>query len=343
MAQHHPPRSHAIHSRVRSFSRAGGRLRPVQAEALAELGPRYVVNVPRADAVRTVSPSFRLEPDRLFGHVGQVRPLIIEVGSGSGEALLAHAAAHPGADYLAVEVWETAIARLVTSIHRQGLHNVRVVPADASQLLATALPVACASEVWVFFPDPWRKARHRKRRLVTPRFADAVARVLRPGGVWRLATDWSDYAWQMRDVLEAVSALPVGLEADMTAPYFRYDDAGARPGLGAEGAEEGSAGNGVDPGSPSGMVGGWSERFAGRVITRFETKGVEAGRTVRDLTAVRTETLWTPARSEAMLVALERAGALQTEADDRWERMRPCLARQLEPGGRRRARPRSRA
>ena len=70
---------------------------------------------------------------------------------------------------------------------------------------------------------------------------------------------------------------------------------------------------------------------------------VLVSRTVRDLTAVRTETLWTPARSEAMLVALERAGALQTEADDRWERMRPSLARQLEPGGRRRARPRSRA
>ena len=104
MAQHHPPRSHAIHSRVRSFSRAGGRLRPGQAEALIELGPRYVVGVPRADAVRTVSPSFRLEPDLLFGHVGQVRPLIVEVGSGSGEALLAHAASHPVADYLAVEV-----------------------------------------------------------------------------------------------------------------------------------------------------------------------------------------------------------------------------------------------
>ena len=96
MAQHHPPRSHAIHSRVRSFSRSGGRLRPVQAEALAELGPRYVVDVPRADAVRTVSPSFRLEPEKVFGHVGQVRPLIVEVGPGSGEALLAHAAAHPG-------------------------------------------------------------------------------------------------------------------------------------------------------------------------------------------------------------------------------------------------------
>ena len=258
MAQHHPPRSHAIHSRVRSFSRAGGRLRPVQAEALAEFGPRYVVNVPRADAVRTVSPSFRLEPDRLFGHVGQVRPLIIEVGSGSGEALLAHAAAHPGADYLAVEVWETAIARLVTSIHRQGLHNVRVVPADASQLLATALPVSCASEVWVFFPDPWRKPRHRKRRLVTTAFADSVARVLRPGGVWRLATDWADYAWQMRDVVEACE-------------LFENPHAGERP----------------DPEDPQPQRGGFAPRFEGRVVTHFETRGIDAGRHAHDIVGVR--------------------------------------------------------
>ena len=322
MAQHHPPRSHAIHSRVRSFSRAGGRLRPVQAEALAQLGPRYVVDVPRADAVRTVSPSFRLDPEKVFGHVGQVRPLIIEVGSGSGEALLAHAAAHPGADYLAVEVWETAIARLVTSIHRQGLHNVRVVPADASQLLATALPVSCASEVWVFFPDPWRKPRHRKRRLVTPRFADAVARVLRPGGVWRLATDWDDYAWQMRDVIEACELFenPYAGQADMTVPYFRYDDAGARPDLGAEGAEEGSAGNGIDPGSPSGMMGGWSERFAGRVMTRFEDKGIRAGRTVRDLCAVRTNMPWRPELREPLLQILQRESAEQDARDGAEER-----------------------
>ena len=308
MAQHHPPRSHAIHSRVRSFSRAGGRLRPVQAEALVALGPRYVVDVPRADAVRTVSPSFRLEPEKLFGHVGQVRPLIVEVGSGSGEALLAHAAAHPGADYLAVEVWETAIARLVTSIHRQGLHNVRVVPADASQLLATALPVSCASEVWVFFPDPWRKPRHRKRRLVTTAFADSVARVLRPGGVWRLATDWADYAWQMRDVIEDVAALPTGLRQDATLPYFRHDDAGARPDLGAETAEEGSLGNGLDPGSPAGVRGGWSPRYEGRVMTRFEQRGLDAGRTIRDLTAVRTEVAWIPERGASMLDRLEAEG-----------------------------------
>ena len=186
---------------------------------------------------------------------------------------------------------------------------MRIVPADAAQLFATALPVASVSEVWVFFPDPWRKPRHRKRRLVSAGFADSVARVLRPGGAWRLATDWADYAWQMRDVLEAVSALPVGMEPDMTEPYFRYDDAGARPELGADSAVEGSLGNGPDPGSPAGARGGWSERFTGRVMTRFEDKGVQAGRVIRDLCAVRTDMPWRPELREPLLQALQREGA----------------------------------
>ncbi|ETJ04200.1 MAG: tRNA (guanine-N(7)-)-methyltransferase, partial [Actinomyces urogenitalis DORA_12] len=264
--------------------------------------------------IRTVAADFRLDPQEVFGHVGQVRPVVVEVGSGGGEALLAHAAANPGTDHLAVEVWETSIAKIVRDAAKAGLDNVRVVPADASQLLATALPVGCASEVWVFFPDPWRKPRHRKRRLVTAHFADSVARVLRGGGVWRLATDWADYAWQMRDVLEDVSALPEGLEADMTEPYFRYDGAGRLSELGADTWEQDSLGNGPDPGSPSGTVGGWSPRFEGRVLTRFEQRGIEAGRTIRDLTAVRTETTWKPERSEAMLVALDRRAGTRREA-----------------------------
>lgn len=296
MPQQHPPRSHAIHSRVRSFSRAGGRLTPSETRALAEHGGRYVVDLPREDAIRTVSREARLDPSALFGHGGEVRPLIIEVGSGAGEAILAHARSHPGVDHLAVEVWETAIAKIVRSAAREGLANIRVVPADASQLLATALPVACASSVWVFFPDPWRKPRHRKRRLVSEDFADSVARVLRPGGTWRMATDWADYAWQMRDVLEDAAALPAGVERDQTQPYFRYDDAGRLPHLGEETVEEDSLGNGLDPGSPSGRLGGWSDRFEGRVMTRFEEKGIKAGRTIRDLTAVRTETPWRPRR-----------------------------------------------
>ena len=320
MPQKHPTRSHAIRSRVRSFSRAGGRLTDGQARALAEYGGRYILDIPRADAIRTVARSFRLDPEAAFAHTGQKRPLIVEVGSGGGEAILAHAAAHPGVDHLAVEVWETAIARLVRGSAERGLHNLRVAPADASQLLATALPVGSVSEVWVFFPDPWRKPRHRKRRLVSTAFADSVARVLRPGGVWRLATDWADYAWQMRDVLEAVSALPAGIEPDMTEPYFRYDDAGARPELGAETAVEGSLGNGPDPGSPAGVRGGWSERFAGRAMTRFEDKGIRAGRTVRDLCAVRTNMPWRPELREPLLQVLQRESAEQDARDGAEER-----------------------
>ena len=320
MPQKHPTRSHAIRSRVRSFSRAGGRLTDGQARALAEYGGRYILDIPRADAIRTVARSFRLDPEAAFAHTGQKRPLVVEVGSGGGEAILAHAAAHPGVDHLAVEVWETAIARLVRGSAERGLHNLRVAPADASQLLATALPVGSVSEVWVFFPDPWRKPRHRKRRLVSAAFADSVARVLRPGGVWRLATDWADYAWQMRDVLEAVSALPAGIEPDMTEPYFRYDDAGARPELGAETAVEGSLGNGPDPGSPAGVRGGWSERFAGRAMTRFEAKGVRAGRTIRDLCAVRTNMPWRPELREPLLQVLQRESAEQDARDGAEER-----------------------
>ena len=160
----------------------------------------------------------------------------------------------------------------------------------------------------MFFPDPWRKPRHRKRRLVTTAFADSVARVLRPGGVWRLATDWADYAWQMRDVIEAVAALPTGLRPDITLPYFRHDDAGARPDLGAETAEGDSLGNGLDPGSPAGVRGGWSPRYEGRVMTRFEQRGLDAGRTIRDLTAVRTEVAWIPERGASMLDHLEAEG-----------------------------------
>ncbi|QPL04611.1 MULTISPECIES: tRNA (guanosine(46)-N7)-methyltransferase TrmB [Actinomyces] len=314
MAQVHPLQSHAIHSRVRSYSRAGGRLTQAQRQALAEHGPAYVVDVPRADAIRTVDAGFRLDPAAALGHLGQARPVVVEVGSGGGEAVLSAAAANPGTDYLAVEVWETAIARIVREAARAGLRNLKVVPADASQLLATALPVASVSEVWVFFPDPWRKPRHRKRRLVNEAFADAVARVLRPGGVWRLATDWADYAWQMRDVLEAASALPEGLETDQTRPYFRYDDAGARAELGAASAEPGSRGNGPDPGSPSGVLGGWSERFEGRGLTRFEQRGIDAGRTIRDLTAVRTEEAWVPRRRQPVLEQIDDRTATQAPA-----------------------------
>jgi len=152
MPQNHPARSHAIHSRVRSFSRAGGRLTDGQARALAEHGGRYIVSVPRADAIRTVAGSFRLDPEAVFGHPGQLRPLVVEVGSGGGEAILAHAAANPGVDHLAVEVWETAIAKIVRETAKRRLHNVRIVPADAAQ--APSSPTSRSPVGWTTTPVP---------------------------------------------------------------------------------------------------------------------------------------------------------------------------------------------
>ena len=117
---------------------------------------------------------------------------------------------------------------------------------------------ACLDEVWTFFPDPWRKARHRKRRLVSGEFALQVARVLRDGGVWRLATDWDDYAWQMRDVIEG-------------CPLFENPYVGQRP----------------DPEDPEAERGGFAPRYEGRVVTHFETRGIDAGRRVHDIVGVR--------------------------------------------------------
>ena len=120
--QMHPARSHEVHARVRSFSRAGGRLRASQHAALERHGDSYLVQVPRRDAIRTVDPDFVLDPQQVFGRRA---PLIVEVGPGGGEALLAAAKANPDTDFFAVEVWETAIAKIVSAAAAQALDNVK--------------------------------------------------------------------------------------------------------------------------------------------------------------------------------------------------------------------------
>ena len=119
------------------------------------------------------------------------------------EQIVAAAAAHPERNFLALEVWVPGIAKLISKAVEADVDNIRVIEADAAQALPIMLGDASLDEVWTFFPDPWRKARHRKRRLVSDNFALEIGRLLRDGGVWRLATDWDDYAWQMRDVVEA--------------------------------------------------------------------------------------------------------------------------------------------
>lgn len=175
--------------RIRSFVRREGRLTPAQARALDAGLPRF--GVTGADLQ---------SPERLFD---DHQPITAEIGFGDGENLLDTARAHPDRNYLGFEVHRPGVGRLLDGVAKAGLTNVRVCPEDAAEGL-TACPVAgWLDAVYVLFPDPWHKARHHKRRLIQPDFLDVLARLLRPGGHLRLATDWADYAEHMLTVCDA--------------------------------------------------------------------------------------------------------------------------------------------
>ena len=249
------PEGTVFMSRTKSFTRRSRELPPNLARTWDAHAERYVIEPRRGIGYTTVAEDFRLDPVELFGRSA---PLTLEIGSGTGEQIVAAAAAHPDRDYLALEVWVPGIAKLVSKAVEACVDNIRVLEADVAQALPIMLGDACLDEVWTFFPDPWRKARHRKRRLVSDAFALQVARVLRDGGVWRLATDWDDYAWQMRDVIEA-------------CPLFENPYVGQRP----------------DPEDPEPERGGFAPRYEGRVVTHFETRGIDAGRRAHDVVGVR--------------------------------------------------------
>jgi tRNA (guanine-N7-)-methyltransferase len=165
-----------------------------------------------------------------------------------GDSLAPMAAARPEQDILAFEVFEPAIAALLARLATGDIGNVRIASVDAVDGFAHLLGPDCVDEVWMFFPDPWHKARHHKRRLLSPAFADLVASRLRAGGRWRLATDWPDYSAQMRDVLDH-------------HPAFESEH-------------------------PDGSAPRWPDR----PVTRFEQRGIDAGRTITDLSYRRRET-----------------------------------------------------
>ena len=249
------PEGTVFMSRTKSFTRRSRELPVNLARTWEAHAGRYVIEPRRGVGYTTVADDFHLDAEELFGRQA---PLTLEIGSGTGEQIVAAAAANPDRDYLALEVWVPGIAKLISKAVDAGVDNIRVLEADVAQALPIMLGDACLDEVWTFFPDPWRKARHRKRRLVSDEFALQIARVLRDGGVWRLATDWDDYAWQMRDVIEG-------------CPLFENPYAGQRP----------------DPEDPEAERGGFAPRYEGRVVTHFETRGIDAGRRVHDIVGVR--------------------------------------------------------
>ena len=183
-----------------SFVRRSGRMSDGQERAWAELSGTYLIDVERGMAATSVHPDARFDPAAVYGREA---PLIVEIGSGQGHAIIAAALARPETNFLAVEVFRAGLARTMLCAEDEGAQNVRVLEANAPEVLTTFLPEASVAELWVFFPDPWHKNKHNKRRLVTEEFADTAARALVPGGVLRLATDWEDYARGMRVALDA--------------------------------------------------------------------------------------------------------------------------------------------
>jgi tRNA (guanine-N7-)-methyltransferase len=183
------------HRRITSFVHHRSRLTEGQEAAWRRWWPVYGREV--ADIVGGAEP---YDPPAWFGRTA---PLVLEIGSGMGEATAALAAAAPQIDHLAVEVFEPGLAALLMRIADAGLQNLLLLRGDAVDLLREAVPPASLASVRIFFPDPWPKRRHRKRRLVQPRFATLVASRLQPGGSLHLATDWTDYAAQMRTVCDA--------------------------------------------------------------------------------------------------------------------------------------------
>jgi tRNA (guanine-N7-)-methyltransferase len=194
-----------------SFVRRSGRMSEAQERAFAELAPFYLFDVARDVAFTSVHPEARLEPASVYGRTA---PLTVEIGSGQGHAIIAAATSRPETDFLAVEVFRAGLARTMLDADKAGVRNLRLVEANAPEVLSTLLPEAAASEVWIFFPDPWHKKRHTKRRLVRPGFPETAARALADGGMLRLATDWEDYALQMREVLDASAEFERAFEGD---------------------------------------------------------------------------------------------------------------------------------
>jgi tRNA (guanine-N7-)-methyltransferase len=187
-----------VRREVVSFVRRSNRMRPNQRRAWEAYRERFVLEVPRLDTSTSVHPAASLDLAQAFGRDAE---LILEIGPGAGDSLIPMAAARPEANLLAVEVYQPAIARMLAQLAKMGLDNVRIVEADAVAALEHLVPAGSVDEIWLFFPDPWHKARHHKRRLLTPEFASLTASRMKSGGIWRIATDWADYADRMRKVL----------------------------------------------------------------------------------------------------------------------------------------------
>ena len=182
------------HPHIRSFVLRTGRMGPGQVRALNDLGPRFIL-------------PFAPQPLDLDAAFGRSAPHVLEIGFGMGDATAAVATAMPATDFIAIEVHPPGVGALLKRIGERGLTNLRIVQHDAVEVLAQMIPPASLVGIHIWFPDPWHKKKHHKRRLIQPAFISMLIQHLRPGGYLHCATDWKHYAEQMLEVLSAEPGL----------------------------------------------------------------------------------------------------------------------------------------
>ena len=183
---------------VTSYVRRSPRMNDSQKAAWQRLGSKYVVGGLARDAM--ASRFVEQSPPDWAKVFGRVAPLLVEVGAGSGENLAAEATARPDWNLLGFEVYDKVLGSTMSRLDRAGVANVRLIHGDAVTGFEYLVPPQAISELQSYFPDPWHKARHVKRRLINPAFVELAASRLKPGGLWRLSTDWDDYARHIRAV-----------------------------------------------------------------------------------------------------------------------------------------------
>lgn len=231
-AQPRPPPSDTTYLReIKSYVLRTGRVGPGQARAVEQFGPRFLLNYAPGAFDATAA----------FGRAG---PLVMEIGFGMGSATAHIAGLRPQDNFLCCEVHEPGVGALLKLVGEQGLENIRILRHDAVEVLDHMLGEASLDGVHIFFPDPWHKSRHHKRRLIQGPFVNRLARHLKPGGYLHLATDWEPYAQQMLEVLNAEPLLQ----------------------------------NTAAPGSD-----GFVPKPAYRPLTKFENRGLKLGHGVWDL------------------------------------------------------------
>ena len=209
---------------IKSFVLRQGRLTPGQQKAFETLWPHFGIEYQKQ----------LLDLKKVFSNEN---PVILEIGFGNGDSLAQMAADQPNRNFLGIEVHRPGVGHLLIQIEKRGLNNLRIISHDAVEVIRDCLAENSLEGVQLFFPDPWHKKRHHKRRIVQQKFLDMISRVTRPGGFFHAATDWENYAEHIRD---AITLHPVYsntsdsgyIERPATRPLTKFEQRGQKLGHG---------------------------------------------------------------------------------------------------------------